>query len=223
MRIPVFDSKGGRTEEILEFDEKIFGDRVYRVALKNSIIMFEARQRLGTHSTKTRKECSGSGRKLWRQKGTGRARVGAARAPQWRGGGRVFGPHPRDYSYSIPKKEKKRAMDSAWLAKAREKKIMVIEGFELDKTPKTSIVIKTLKSMGLVDVRVLVGVSEPNEVLLRSVSNIPKVSMEDVTRFGPHLIIENDTILLLKKSFEKIVKDRGGEIKILNRKDVYKK
>ena len=90
MRVPVFDATGKRTSEILEFDENIFGDRIREVVLKEAILMYEARLRVGTHATKTRKDVSGTGRKLWKQKGTGRARTGPSRPPHWKGGGVVF-------------------------------------------------------------------------------------------------------------------------------------
>lgn len=221
MRLPVFDTKGKRTQEILEFDEKIFGPRVYKVALKTAVLMYEARQRQGTHSTKTRKDCAGSGRKLWRQKGTGRARVGPARAPHWRGGGVVFGPHPRDYSYSIPKKEKLVALNSAWLSRFLDKHIMVIDGFDLDKTPKTAKVFDVLNEMGLNNLRILVGLSEKDEILQKSLRNIPKVSFESISRFNPYILLANDRIVLLKKSFESLVKGKGGEIKSLSRTNLY--
>jgi len=223
MRVPVFDVNGKRTPEILEFDENIFGDMVREVLLKDSILMYEARQRQGTHSTKTRKDCAGSGRKLWRQKGTGRARVGPLRAPHWKGGGRVFGPHPRDYSYDMPKKAKKLAMKSAWLAKFLDKEIMVIENFPVGTAPKTKLVYKTLATMGILQQRVLVGLWDNDEVTLKSLRNIPRMSMEHISRFNPYILLANDRILLVKKAFENLIVGLGGQIKSLRREELYKK
>lgn len=221
MRLPVYNAQGKRTEEILEFDEHIFGDKVRRAVLKENILMYEARQRLGTHSTKTRGQCSGTGRKLWRQKGTGRARVGPARAPHWKGGGVVFGPHPRDYSYSIPKKAKRVALSSAWLAKFESKEIIVIEGFNLTTSPKTSIVFDTLEQMGVSSKNTIIALHEHNEVLWRSARNIPKLSVKQICDFNPYFLLFNKWIVVLRPAFEELVKNQGGEIKILNRKDLY--
>lgn len=223
MRLPVYDIHGKRTEEILEFDETIFGQEVRKTLLKEAILMYEARQRVGTHQTKTRGQVAGSGRKLWRQKGTGRARVGPARPPHHPGGGRVFGPHPRDYSYSIPKKARKIALNSAWLARFQDKEIMVIEGFDIKDAPKTSVVVQTLETMGVTNHRTVVGLPQYNEILFKSLRNIPKMSVEQVTNFHPHLLLENKYILLLKPAFEQLIKSRGGELKSLKRKEIYAK
>lgn len=223
MRIPVFDSTGKRTSEVLEFDENIFGDGVREELLRESVIMYEARQRLGTHSTKTRSDCAGSGRKLWRQKGTGRARVGPLRAPHWRGGGRVFGPHPRDYSYNIPKKARHLAIKSAWLAKFLDKEIMVIEGFPITNTPKTKPVFETLETMGITHHRILVGLCEKNQILMKSLRNIPRLAIEDITRFSPYILFANHRVVLMKKAFEQLITTHGGQVKSLRREDIYKK
>lgn len=223
MRVPVFDANGKRTQDILEFDENIFGDGIREVLLREAILMYEARQRQGTHSTKTRSDCAGSGRKLWRQKGTGRARVGPLRAPHWRGGGCVFGPHPRDYSYEMPKTARKVALKSAWLAKFVDKEIMVIEGFPVGTSPKTKPVFKTLEVMGLTKNKILVGLSEKNDILTKSLRNIPRLSMEHISRFNPYILLANSKVLLVKKAFEDLVTSHGGQVKTLRREDLYKK
>jgi large subunit ribosomal protein L4 len=221
MRVPVFDSQGKRTQDILEFDEEIFGKEVRKVVLKEAILMYEARQRLGCHSTKTRKDCSGSGRKLWRQKGTGRARVGPSRPPHHKGGGVVFGPHPRSYSYSMPKKAKKAALNSAWLAKFQDREVCVIEGFNLDETPKTSVVHGTLAQMGIIPQSALIGTHEHDATLWKSARNISGISVERVTLFNPYILIRHKKIVLVRKALEEIITSRGGEIKIRDRKEVY--
>ncbi len=223
MRVPVFDANGKRTQDILEFDENIFGDEVREILLKEAILMYEARQRQGTSSTKTRSDCAGSGRKLWRQKGTGRARVGPLRAPHWRGGGRVFGPHPRDYGYDMPKKARQVALKSAWLAKFNDKEIMVIEGFPVSNTPKTKPVFETLEKMGVTKQRVLVGLNENNEILMKSLRNIPRLSMESIARFNPYILLANDRVVLLKQAFETLITSHGGQVKTLHRTDLYNK
>ena len=222
MRIPVYDAQGKRTQEILEFDEGIFGKEVRKALLKEAILMYEARQRQGTHSTKTRSDCSGTGRKLWRQKGTGRARVGPARPPHWRGGGTVFGPHPRSYAYSIPKKAKKAATNSAWLAKFLDKEVLVIDNIEVGDAPKTSRIYEVLKTLGVTEGRTLIGLLDYNKVLYQSVRNIPRTSLDKATTFNPYVLLHNHKVILLRNAFEELVKSRGGEIKSLERKELYK-
>lgn len=238
MRIPVFDSEGRRTQQILQFDEQIFGKEVRRAVLKEAILMFEARQRVGTHSTKTRGECAGSGRKLWRQKGTGRARVGPLRAPHWKGGGVAFGPKPRDYSYSIPKKAKAVAINSAWLAKFQDREILVLESFDIQDIPKTSVVFKTLEKLGVVEMNTIVGIpsykkaedlqsqqEDPlrtkGQLLWKSLRNIPRINAEQVSLFNPHILLRNERIVLLREAFEELIASRGGKIEVLDRSKVY--
>ncbi len=106
LEIPMFDGNGSLLEKV-PLSEESFGGKVRKVLLRDAIIMYEANRRHGTASTKTRGKVSGGGKKPWAQKHTGRARAGSIRSPLWRGGGVIFGPHPRDYSYSIPRKAKK--------------------------------------------------------------------------------------------------------------------
>lgn len=223
MRLPIYDINGKRTEDILEIDDQIFGGEVKDVVLKEAIIMYEARQRVGTHCTKTRGDVAGShGKKLWRQKGTGRARVSNAHAPHWRGGGVCYGPRPRDYSYSIPKTAKKAALESAWFAKFRDHEVLVIEDLSAD-SPKTKKMATLLKSLGVLGRRTLIGLMERQDNLWRSARNIPYVSMDLVSCFSPYSLIANDKILITKKTLEALVSDRGGTIKTLKRSEVYKK
>lgn len=222
MKLPVYDKNGKRTDEILEFEETIFGEEVKKALLKEAVLMYEARKRQGTHSTKTRAQCAGSGKKLWRQKGTGRARVGAARAPHWVGGGIAFGPHPRDYSYSIPKKARRKATESAWLAKFQDKEILIIEEFAIEK-PKTSAAFKVLSSLGIINGKTLIGTDEKNEVLIKSARNISGVSTEIVSRFNAYTLLFNTKILLTRKAFEQLVSSRGGEVKSVKRESLYSK
>lgn len=238
MRIPVFDSEGRRTQQILQFDEQIFGTEVRRAVLKESILMYEARQRVGTSSTKMRGECAGSGRKLWRQKGTGRARVGPLRAPHWKGGGVAFGPKPRDYSYSIPKKARMVAMDSAWLAKFQDKEILILESFDVQDTPKTSVVFKTLDKLGVIEMNTIVGIpsyakgedleaqaKDPlrakGQLLWKSLRNIPRINAEQISLFNPHILLRNERVVLLRAAFEELIQSRGGKIEVLDRSKVY--
>lgn len=221
MRVPVFDKEGKRTQHILEFDEEIFGKEVRKVVLKEAILMYEARQRLGCHSTKTRKDCSGSGRKLWRQKGTGRARVGPSRPPHHKGGGVVFGPHPRSYAYSMPKKAKRVALNSAWLAKFQDHEVCAIEGFAIEATPSTSTLNKTIAKMGFASESTMIGTAVHDPILWKSARNIPTVAVEQVSLFNPYVLLRNKRIVLVQKALEDLVASRGGAVKIRERKEVY--
>lgn len=128
--VALYNISGEQVGE-LELSEDIFGFEVNEAILHDAVVAQLARRRLGTHDTKTRSEVRGGGRKPWRQKGTGRARVGSIRSPIWRGGGTVFGPHPRDYGYSLPRKVRRQALKSALSAKVNAGDIVVI-GFEPD-------------------------------------------------------------------------------------------
>ena len=124
----------------------IFDGKVNKAVLYQVITMYQANKRQGTHSTKTREQVSGGGRKPWRQKGTGRARAGSNRSPLWRGGGTIFGPHPRDYSYTVPQKIRIEALKSSLNSKYNDKSLTVVESVTVDK-PKTKEFKKLLDSL----------------------------------------------------------------------------
>ncbi|MBM3254508.1 MAG: 50S ribosomal protein L4 [Candidatus Omnitrophica bacterium] len=137
---------GGSEVERLNLNEKIFSGKVNKILLSEVILMYQANKRMGLASTKTRAKVRGGGRKPWRQKGTGRARVGSIRSPLWRGGGIVFGPHPRDYSYYLPKKARRQALLSALNLKFNEKHFLVIDKISLSRI-KTKDFMKILKNI----------------------------------------------------------------------------
>lgn len=138
--LPIYNIEG-KEVDTLKLDSSVFDGIINTAAIYQAICVYRNNQRKGLASTKTRGEVSGGGRKPWRQKGTGRARVGSIRSPLWRGGGVVFGPHPRDYSYTIPKKIKKLALKSALCAKAKQDALIVLDNFKVEK-PKTKEAIK---------------------------------------------------------------------------------
>lgn len=133
--LPVYNTEGKEIDKI-ELDSSVFDGRVNIHALYQAVNAYRANQRKGLAQTKTRGEVSGGGRKPWRQKGTGRARVGSIRSPLWRHGGVVFGPHPRDFSYNLPKKIKTLALKSSLSAKIKENNFLVLDNLKLEK-PKT--------------------------------------------------------------------------------------
>jgi large subunit ribosomal protein L4 len=136
-KVTLYDMDGRQVGEI-ELSEKVFGAEVNEALLHQAVVMFHANQRQGTVATKTRSFVSGGGRKPWRQKGTGRARQGSTRAPQWRGGGTVFGPHPREYRQAMPKKMRQAALRSALSAKVAAGDMIVLSELTVPE-PKTKI------------------------------------------------------------------------------------
>jgi len=153
-RIPRKASSGGSQGDV-ELDAAAIDSRVRPRLIKEALVMYAANRRVGTHSTKTRAEVAGSRRKMWRQKGTGRARAGHRTSPVWRGGGVAFGPRPRDYSYQINRKQRRLALRSAIFAKLESGEVMVVDDFRVE-APRTKTVAKLLEALG-VEGRCLIG------------------------------------------------------------------
>jgi large subunit ribosomal protein L4 len=162
-----------------------------------------ANARLGTHKTKTRGEVIGGGRKPWRQKGTGRARQGSIRAPQWRGGGTVFGPTPRSYRQKMPRKMRRQALRSALSVKAAESQLKVLDTLEMNE-PKTKQVLDILRNLD-VDTTALLLLPGRDEVILRSVRNLPQVrtlvaqylNVRDLLKFD-YIVIPLDSLAVIE-------------------------
>jgi len=176
MKIDVVDLSGSKVGT-LDLDDGVFGADVKEHLLWEVVKMQRAAKRAGTHSTKTQKDVRGGGKKPWRQKGTGRARQGSIRSAQWVGGGTVFGPHPRDYSYDVPKKVKQGALRSALSLRAKEKKLVVVKSLELEEI-KTKRVAAALKALGAEKALIVDG--KDNEKLSRSTRNLAN------SKFLPH-------------------------------------
>jgi large subunit ribosomal protein L4 len=160
-----------------------------------------ASRRSGTSATKTRGEVSGGGKKPWRQKGTGRARAGTSRSPIWRGGGIVFGPQPRDYSYSVPKKVRKNAMISALSLKVKEQKMTILRDFPMEKIS-TKAFQKVVDLFGLK--KALFVIDGDNVVLMKSSRNIKNVKMIRSEGINVYDVLKHDHLVLLEPSVKKI-------------------
>jgi large subunit ribosomal protein L4 len=160
----------------IEFPEEIFDYPLKEHLIYEVVKNYQANQRTGTASTKTRSKVSGSGRKLWKQKGTGRARIGSIRSPLWRSGGITFGPHPRDYSYHTPKKARRNALKSVLSDKLRNEKIYVVDQIKL-KSNKTKDTVTLLKKFDY-DKMLIVDKKENSELMLSS-RNIPNIKAVD--------------------------------------------
>jgi large subunit ribosomal protein L4 len=163
----------GKVLRQLDLDERVFGLEPNMAIMHQAVVAQLANQRKGTHSTKTRGEVAGGGKKPWRQKGTGRARQGSTRAPHWRGGGIVFGPKPRSYHQDLPRKMRRLALRSALSAKLRDGEVVVIDNFILP-APKTKEMSAALTTIGATG-SALVVLGGPDEQIKRAAANLPKV------------------------------------------------
>lgn len=196
----VFDIEKKKVSQV-DLNDAVFGAEVNEAIIYDVVKMQLASRRSGTASTKTRSDVSGGGKKPWRQKGTGRARAGTTRSPIWRGGGIVFGPHPRDYSYSIPKKVRKKAVISALSMKFKDNKMLILKDFPMEK-------ISTRVFKNVVDLfslkKALFVLDENNEVLLKSSRNMKNVKMIRSEGINVYDILNHDHLILLEPSVKKI-------------------
>jgi large subunit ribosomal protein L4 len=177
-------------------------ERVRYPLLKEAVVMYSARKRVGTHETKTRSEVAGSNKKPWRQKGTGRARAGTRKSPLWRGGGIIFGPHPRDYSYAINKKQRKLAVRSALLSKFRDGQVVILDSLHVD-GPKTKPVQKALSALGIRG-SCLIGTLGIDKNLVLSARNIPGVLVSTLKDFNALDVLTSRTVLLTREAFDSL-------------------
>lgn len=200
-KVDVFDMAGSKTGEV-ELSNAIFGITPSKPAMHAMVVNYLANQRQGTQSTLTRAEVSGGGRKPWRQKGTGHARQGSIRSPQWRHGGIVFGPKPRNYRYTINKKIRRLALHSAFSSKAQNNDIIVVDEVTFDDYS-TKNAVAMLKALN-VDRKALVVFGEKNDVAVRSMRNIPGIATAYVNTVNVHDILAHDKLILVKDSIAKI-------------------
>jgi len=197
-----FSAKGDERGTV-ELPEEVFGQPVHEHAIWEAVRCYLANQRQGTASVKTRAQVSGGGKKPWRQKGTGRARQGSNRSPLWRHGGRAFGPRPRSYNYTLPKKVRSLALRSALSARALDSAITVVDALEFS-APRTKDLAGLLKKLGAGEKRCLLvlGDHRPNAYL--SGRNIPKLQTIPVRELNPYMVMQSDTIVFEVDGLEKI-------------------
>lgn len=199
--VKVYDMTGKETGT-LELNDKIFGVEVNVSLLHEAVKNYLANQRQGTQSTKTRTEVRGGGRKPFRQKGTGRARQGSIRAPQWYHGGVALGPKPRSYRYSMNKKAKRGAMKSAFSSKVQEGKFIVLDALKFDAI-KTKNMVAVLKALNVTE-KSLVVLPAPDVNVVRSAKNIPGVKTLYVNTLNVYDIINHDNFIVTKEAVQKI-------------------
>ena len=198
--VSVYNIEGKEVGSI-ELNDAVFGVEVNEHLVHMAVVNQLANNRQGTQSAKTRSEVSGGGRKPWRQKGTGHARQGSTRSPQWTGGGVVFAPKPRDYSFKMNKKEKRIALLSALSSKVADNKIVVLDSFNLDevKTKKFAEVMSNLK----VD-KALVVIEGENKNVVLSGRNIPTVKVSATNEINTYDVLKYNTLVVTKAAVEKL-------------------
>ncbi|MBQ7265855.1 MAG: 50S ribosomal protein L4 [Firmicutes bacterium] len=198
--VKVFD-KAGKEVGSLNLNDNIFGVEVNTHVMHQAVLQYLANQRQGTQSALTRAEVRGGGRKPWRQKGTGRARQGSTRSPQWTGGGVVFAPKPRSYSFKLNKKVKRLALKSALTTKVNENKLVVIDSLALDEA-KTKEVASILKNNNIA--KGYIVVEEGNNAFTIASKNIPTVKSAYVNTINVYDILKYDSLVISKDAIEKI-------------------
>jgi len=201
-KIAIYNMSGSQVGE-MELVDSIFDVEISEPAMHQVIVAQLANSRQGTKAALTRSEVSGGGRKPWRQKGTGRARQGSTRSPQWRHGGVVFAPKPRDFSKSVNKKMRRLAMKSAFTAKVRADEMMVIDEWKFDQL-KTKEMVAALKALNLENKTTLLVVPEVDEALMRVSGNIPGVEVTLVNTLNVYDIMKYSRFVVTKAAAEKI-------------------
>ncbi len=200
-KVNVLSQTGSSVGEI-ELNDAIFGIEPNEAVLFDAIVAQRASLRQGTHKTKGRSEVSGGGRKPWRQKGTGRARQGSIRSPQWRGGGIVFGPTPRSYAYKLPKKVRRLALKSALSTKVAETNFLVVDALTLD-APKTKEFVKVLADLS-VESKSLIVTADVNENVALSARNIPGVTVLTAEGINVLDLVSANKVVITKDAVAKI-------------------
>ncbi|MFC1807035.1 50S ribosomal protein L4 [Candidatus Omnitrophota bacterium] len=199
-------NKEGKKIGSVDLSDKIFNGKVNKVLLQQAISMYLANRRTGSANTTDRSEARGGGKKPWRQKGTGRARVGSIRSPLWRGGGVTFGPKPKDWHYQLPKKMKKLALISSLNAKLNDDSITVIDELNLE-SHKTKEFTQILKNLKLDSEKVVVIQSGDDKNLRLAAKNVDKVCLSRAQDINAYQIMMNKKVLLDKTAIEKIEKE----------------
>ncbi|ARF17294.1 50S ribosomal protein L4 [Sporosarcina sp. P3] len=200
-KVSVVSQTGSAVGDI-ELNDAIFGIEPNEAVLFEAIVQQQASLRQGNHKVKTRAEVAGGGRKPWRQKGTGRARQGSIRSPQWRGGGIVFGPSPRSYSYKMPKKVRRLALLSALSTKVAAEELIVLENLAFD-APKTKGFVKVLEDLSITK-KALFVTADPEETVALSARNIPGISVISANGINILDLVGHDQLVMTKAAIEKV-------------------
>jgi large subunit ribosomal protein L4 len=203
MELVVHSKSGQATDKKVLLDDSIFGIEPNDHAIYLDVKQYLANQRQGTHDSRERSDVTGSTRKIKRQKGTGTARAGDIKNPLFRGGGRVFGPHPRDYHFKLNKKVKRLARKSALTYKAKDNEIIVVEDFKMD-TPKTKEYLNLLKGLKLDNKKTLLVLNEKDENIYLSARNIQKAKVVRADSLNTYDILNANNIIMVESSLKTI-------------------
>ncbi|OCA99590.1 50S ribosomal protein L4 [Clostridium beijerinckii] len=198
--VGVFNKEGNKVAD-MELNENVFATEINEYALHQVVVALLANKRQGTQSTKTRSEVRGGGIKPWRQKGTGRARQGSIRSPQWIKGGIVFAPKPRDYRVSVPKSMRKVAMKSALTSKVQDNQMIVLDSLNFE-APKTKSMIEMLKALEAN--KALIITAESNEVVYKSARNIQGISVIPANNINVYDLLKYEKLIITKDAVSKI-------------------
>ena len=201
LKVKVYNQEGAEVKD-LELNEAVFGIEPNKQVLFDMVLLQRASLRQGTHKVKNRTEVSGGGKKPWRQKGTGRARQGSIRAPQWRGGGVVFGPTPRSYKFKLNRKVRRLALKSALSTKIIDNEFMALEAIKFD-APKTKEMVKVLANLDA-PTKTLIVVDEIDENVARSANNIPGVKLLDARRVNVYDILNSDKLIMTEAAIKSV-------------------
>lgn len=198
--LDVFNTEGSKVGT-MDLNEAVFAAEIKESAVHQVVVAQLANKRQGNQSAKTRSEVSGGGRKPWRQKGTGRARQGSTRSPQWVGGGMVFAPKPREYRVSVPKSMRKTAMLSVLSSKVNEKEMVVLEALALE-TPKTKTIVAMINALNVK--KPLIVVASSDETIYKSVRNIENADVVPVNNLNVYDILKHGNLIVTKEAIAKI-------------------
>lgn len=200
-KVAVYNMEGVQIGDI-ELNDAIFGVQVNEALMHQAVLSHLANRRQGTAAAKSRGMVRGGGRKPWRQKGTGRARVGSIRSPLWVGGGVVFGPQPRDYSISMPKKARRMALKSALSAKVRDGELIVLDQLKIDE-PKTKLMVKVLKALNA-DSKPLVVIRDWDVNIELATRNIPRAMLLKSTGLNVYDVLNHDRVIFTKDALTRL-------------------
>ncbi|TYP50308.1 50S ribosomal protein L4 [Thermosediminibacter litoriperuensis] len=206
-KVALYNMQGQQVGEV-ELSDSVFGVEVKPEVMHQVVLSYLANQRVGTAYTKTRAEVRGGGRKPWRQKGTGRARHGSIRSPLWRKGGIVFGPKPRSFRYTLPKKLKRFALKSALSAKVKDNEIIVLDRLTME-TPKTKEMVKVLSNLKA-GTKSLIVLDAPDVNVVKSARNIPGVTTTTVNTLNAYDILNHDKLIMTVDAVKRVEEVYAG-------------
>jgi large subunit ribosomal protein L4 len=200
-KVALYNTQGEEVGEI-ELADAIFAVKVNEAAMHQAVLTYLANRRLGTADTKVRTEVRGGGRKPWRQKGTGRARHGSIRSPLWKGGGVVFGPHPRSYRMALPKKIRRLALKSALTSKVSNRSLIVLDQLAME-APRTKDMVRVLGNLKT-GRKVLIITEAPQENIIKSARNIPGVKTLNATELNVYDILNTDNLVITRQAVARV-------------------